>query len=117
MSAVWCATPDGSHTDGPQVFHPYAMFWRASAWAAIGGLDEQFVLWCSDIDIARRLVDAGHPPVKVKLLHPIIHALNATTELHPDLGHVCVGDLERFRQKWGVDAESEKHRLAALVPA
>lgn len=111
---AWCITPDASHTDGPQVFHPWCMLWSEWSWGQIGGLDPQFRHWCSDIDIARRLVDAGHPPVKVKLPDAVVHELNASSS-GPVIAQMCEQDLERFRVKWGVDAEQEKYRLAALA--
>lgn len=112
---IWCVTPDATHTDGPQVFHPWLMAWAREAWYDIGGLDERFVHWCSDIDIAHRLIAAGHPPVKVMLPNPVTHKLNATSKDIPELGEICMGDLHRFREKWGVDAEFEKHRMAGLI--
>jgi hypothetical protein len=61
-------------------------------------------------------MDAGHPPVKVPLLNPVTHQLNATANERPELGPICVEDLARFHAKWGISAEDEKHRLAALNP-
>jgi GT2 family glycosyltransferase len=119
IDGAWCATPDMEHSDGPQIYAPYCALWRREAWHEMGGLDEQFRHWCSDIDMARRLVDAGHTPVKVKLPNPITHQTNGTAEEKPDIAGpvatMCADDLERFARKWGVTAEVEKYRLRDLV--
>ncbi len=111
----WVVTPDGSHTDGPQVFHPYCLLWSRAAFAALRGYDEQFQVWCSDIDLARRLEQAGHPPVIVRLPVPIRHALNATTAdplISATVSAIAQADLKRYVQKWGADANDDKARLA-----
>jgi hypothetical protein len=72
---------------------------------------------CSDIDIARRLVDAGHTPVKVPV--QIQHFVNEDKQrgevINQQISQMCMEDLDRFRRKWGVSAEEEKYRLRDLV--
>jgi len=117
-AGIWACTPDMTHTDGPQVFAPYCLCLRRDAFENLGGLDEQFVHWCSDIDLARRLIDAGHSPVKVKLPNPITHEVGGTTTRYPErageIGHICTEDLKRYLEKWGVDANDDKARMACV---
>jgi len=117
---AWCATPDMTHTDGPQVFAPYCMAWWRCHWHEVGGLDSQFQWWCSDIDLARRLMDMGHPPVRVRLEPPIEHAIGSTAtdpSHQATLNEWAAQDLDRFRKKWGEEAEREKVRMAVAVGA
>ncbi len=117
-AGAWCATPDMTHTDGPQVFHPYCSLWSREGWREVGGLDNRFVFWASDIDIARRLIDAGHPPAIVPLPESIRHQTGATateTRNAEWMHETTRADLDRFREKWGVDAEQEKYRLRDIA--
>lgn len=115
-SGTWAVTPDMSHTDGPQVYAPYCLLLRREALARVGELDEQFVLWGSDIDYARRLIEAGHPPVKVKLPNPIIHHVGETSAANPDLNlsRIQLEDIDRYQAKWGINCEQDKGRMALL---
>jgi hypothetical protein len=109
---AWCVTPAEDQTGPVLLFAPHCMLWRADAWREIGGLDERFVHWASDLDLAMRLYQAGHPPVLVSLPEPVRHEVSATSR--PELGPICMADLNRFRAKWGVDTETAKHRMAEL---
>jgi GT2 family glycosyltransferase len=112
-----CASPDMTHTDGPQVYAPYCVIWRHDVWDELGGMDEQFVHWCSDIDIARRLTDTGRLPVRVRLPQAIVHHLDKPRipEVEATIGQIVVQDLDRYRHKWGISAEQDKVRLRDLV--
>lgn len=112
-----CVTPDQTHTDGPQIFAPYCMMWKRKVWEELGGLDPQFEWWCSDIDLARRAVDAGYTPVRTVLPVNIEHQ-PGTSSYDADrsaLNEMALHDLDRFMRKWGVTAEQEKVRLRDLV--
>ena len=116
QTGAWCATPDSDQNGPILLFAPHCMAWTAKAWREIGGLDERFIHHCSDIDIARRLVDAGHPPVRVPTPHPITHHGSASSAGHVKaLADICQADLDRYVQKWRVTAEQDKHRLAAAL--
>lgn len=45
---------------------------RAEAWKAIGGFDEGFFLYFEDVDLCRRLTDAGWA-IGYEPAHPVIH--------------------------------------------
>lgn len=113
-AGAWCVTP-AEDQDGPVLlFAPHCMLWRADAWQELGGLDERFVHWCSDIDLCRRMIEADHPPVLVSLPSPVRHEVSATSSQH-NLGPICQEDLARYHQKWGVDCNEDKHRLAEVT--
>lgn len=121
VSGAWCVTPDMTEFDGPQVFAPYFMMWHRWTWEGIGGLDEQFVNWCSDIDIAYRLVELGKPPIRVRLPEAIEHVPGGTSRSNPEMVEQwnarCLEDLILFKRKWGIEAEEAKHELAERVGA
>lgn len=112
-AGAWCTTPAEDQNGPVLLFAPHCMLWHADAWRAIGGLDERFRHWASDIDLARRLHEAGHPPVLVPLPEPVRHQVSASSH-GPELGRICMEDLDRYQQKWGVSAEHDKHGLAEL---
>lgn len=115
LDGAACATPNMDHHDGPQVYAPYFMAWWIDAWNSLGGLDEQFTFWCSDIDLARRLVDSGELPARPYLNPPIVHNPGGTSRLEPEQ-HRAISDktwedLCNYQRKWGVSAEVDKGRL------
>jgi hypothetical protein len=117
-AGAWSSSPDMEHSDGPQFVAPYCWLWCREAWAAMGGLDEQFVHWCSDIDMGHRLADRGQMPVRIRLEQPIAHLAGEKPhdqEVHSHFSAVVRGDLDRYRTKWGITAEEDKVRLRDMV--
>lgn len=115
-AGAWVASPDQTSTDGNQCICGWCVaFSRTALWCEDLWYDEQFGIWCTDIDLCKRLAAAGHPPVRVAIPVPLKHALNATTsrrEVQDVINDEAVADLDRYEAKWGSRAETDKHALA-----
>jgi GT2 family glycosyltransferase len=115
-AGAWMVSPDQTSTDGNQCFCGWCVaFSRTALWCEDLWYDEQFGIWCTDVDLAKRLHEAGHPPVRVAIPEPLRHALNATTSqpaVQDVINDEAVADLDRYERKWGSRAETDKHALA-----
>lgn len=115
-AGAWMASPDQTSTDGNQCFCGWCVaFAREALWIEDLWYDEQFGVWCTDVDLAKRLHTAGHPPVRVALPVPLKHKLNGTTsraDVRDLIADECATDLDRYEAKWGTRAETDKFALA-----
>lgn len=127
-AGAWVCYPDQTSTDGNQCICGWCVVWDRLALHGFMGeqvrredpagclfYDERFVLWGSDIDLTRRLIDAGHPPVRVAIPEPLKHQLSATVanpEFRESFNQWGVEDLDRYEAKHGTRAEVDKHALA-----
>lgn len=125
-AGAWVASPDQTSTDGNQcicgwcvAFDRFALYGSEDAdlapWESGLFYDEQFGIWATDVDLCKRLAEAGHPPVRVAIPNPLRHQLNATTsrpEVQDFINDEAVVDLDRYEAKWGTRAEADKHALA-----
>jgi GT2 family glycosyltransferase len=115
-AGAWVAAPDQTSTDGNQCICGWAVAFSRHA-LHLEGLwyDEQFGIWCTDVDLCKRLHAAGRPPVRVALPEPLRHKLNATQDREDVKGVLddeAVADLERYAEKYGTRAETDKYALA-----
>ncbi len=115
-AGAWVASPDQTSTDGNQCICGWCVAFNQHA-LKINWLyyDERFGIWCTDVDLCKRLHADGHPPVRVAIPEPLRHQLNATTsqpEVQDVINDEAVADLDRYERKWGSRAETDKHALA-----
>lgn len=111
---AWMAAPDQRSTDGDQVMCGWCIaFPRSALEVDLGQFDEQFVFWCSEIDMARRAIMSGHPPVRVQLPTPLYHVPSQTPR-EDGLEQDAQEDLVRYEAKWGVSALVDKTQLRSV---
>jgi GT2 family glycosyltransferase len=106
--------PDQSSTDGLQCIVGWCVVFDAEWARAHGPYDSRFSLWCSDIDLAKRLVNARIPARRVAIPTPLIHELSATMgrqDIRDEFQADCVADLDAYEKKWGTRAETDKFAL------
>lgn len=114
-SGTWVCFPDQRASEGAACLCGWCLCFTREAlltfWGDPGEVyDERFGVWSTDIDLAKRLHEAGHPPVCVQIPEPIRHLGNQTTT-RVDVSGECQADLERYRQKWGSDPNTDKYEL------
>lgn len=105
--------PDQRSTDGDQVMCGWCVAMDRIFFERWGGYDEQFVFWCSDIDLARWVTERGHPPIRVAIPVPLRHELNGT-EREDGIEQDAVEDLDRYTAKWGRSALDDKTQLRSV---
>lgn len=78
------------------------------------GLDTRFKVWCSDIDLFRRMKEAGMEFHKVKE-SVVYHPEYSVTCSMPSIQDIIVPwqlqDIEKYKQKWGTDPNKDKNGL------
>ena len=82
-----------------KVFHAHIFAISKEIWQKIGAFDERFMLYWSDTDYAKRLVDAGISVVINENVN-VIHKEPARTLKH-FAGITEQTDKEKFKEKWG----------------
>lgn len=111
--------PDQSQLEGMQCICGTLMSFRGDFLGYWGGYDERYVIWCSDIDLAKFCHDIGSPPVRVRIPNLLIHHGSQTTkrmpEILPLLDEEAKLDLQRYQEKWGTSALEDKHGLQAVM--
>lgn len=107
--------PDQSIYEGTQCITGACMVFRSDFLRDWGGFDQQYTLWCSDIDLCRYLHNIGLPPKRVAIPMPLIHEIGAT-QTRPDvqglLDDEAAADLVRYEAKWGTSPLTDKFALA-----
>lgn len=129
---AWMASPDMTEVEGNQCYTGWCVaFDRAALYGDSHGIygetlhgaglwyDEQFGIWCTDVDLAKRLTVAGHPAVRVAIPNLLRHK-GSETGTRPEVSEVLrdeqLHDLDRYQAKWGESALKDKFALAPPTP-
>jgi hypothetical protein len=86
---------------------------NTEAMQAIGGWDEGFEWYTSEVDTYRRLRLAGYPTLEsgLRVKHTPSQTLNSDPEIRRRVSEGYAQRLERYRLKWGGDAGNEKFEV------
>ena len=86
---------------------------NTKAMQAIGGWDEGFEWYTSEVDTYRRLRLAGYPTLEsgLRVKHTPSQTLNSDPEIRRRVYEGYAQRLERYRLKWGGDAGNEKFEV------
>ena len=84
---------NGTHLSG------WCYMMRRELWYEIGGLDEDFTMWCSDDALIEQLKPHGIQPMLVTDAH-VTHLVSATLRDHPDRDELTWGQVEHFNRKY-----------------
>lgn len=86
---------------------------NTEAMRAIGGWDEGFEWYTSEVDTYRRLRLAGYPTLEsgLRVRHTPSQTLNSDPEIRRRVSEGYAHRLERYRLKWGGDAGDEKFEV------
>lgn len=110
---AWLVAPDQRWSDGTQVMCGWCVVARREVWQQLDFYDERFWFWGQDIDLPRRAIMAGFPPVRVRLPSPLLHELNGTVRTD-GLEQDASDDLGRYAAKWGVSCLEDKTQLESV---
>lgn len=76
--------------------------------------DRLFKVWCGDIDVFKRMKQAGHPFEKIKdsvVYHPEYSVTCSKPEIQSIIVPWQLQDIENYRKKWGTDPNEDKNAL------
>lgn len=108
--------PDQTSTDGEQCICGWCLMFTPAGWRALGGFDDRYTVWASDIDLAQQCNVLLPRPLRVPIPTPLEHDLTVTIgrdDFHWYMSPTGMADIEKYREKWGRDCLADKTLLKA----
>jgi GT2 family glycosyltransferase len=88
---------------------------RKDAYDAVGGFDERFFLYVEEVDLLRRLHDAGHATWFLPDVSVMHHQPNANRAPRPEVQRYAARGLLRYFAKHGTTLQRTTYGLLALA--
>jgi GT2 family glycosyltransferase len=88
---------------------------RKDAFDAVGGFDERFFLYVEEVDLLRRMKDAGHETWFVPEVAVTHHSPNAARTPRPEVQRYSARGVLRYFAKHGSLLQRGAYRLLALA--